>query len=360
MMPMDRLRKDDNSIATTVVLLPIAVVQSHIFWFCSVIWTLCANLSTEPIHQSHSSQAITRSPRRPLLPRRAASDIPEHPSSNPPTRKISPGRSGATAVLNKRRRPRGFSEPLGPPSQGSVLLGNATRARCTTISTGTFIDGDPTNLNSTRRRHRLLHSINRHLRHSHLSLSSSEEDELVVRPSITDERNGVTCPPFWWQKTRFYIDTLKQHHHHHNQTSSTISSPAVDSQESISQVPNGQQEEIEHLPSQHRSQDSLASTLSTITVPQYDEGGLPNLKTDSAIAFSAGATGEDIVVVNPSPVSAATVPKRKSSLLPFTKRYSKLSQRRSFASESSDHTTSKSNSTGSFKRSLSLWKKRKN
>jgi hypothetical protein len=356
MMPMDRLRKDDNSIATTVVLLPIAVVQSHLFWFCSVIWTLCANLSTEPIRQSHSSQAITRSYRRPILPRRAASDIPEHPSSNPPSRKISPTSSGATVVRNKKRRPRGFSEPLGPPPQDSILLGNATRARCTTISTGTFADADPNNPNSTRRRHRLFNSINRHFRHSHIFVSSSEEDELVIRPSITDERNGVTCPPFWWQKTRFYIDTLKHHHHHQN--SSVISSPVLDSQESNPQVQNGEDEETESAPSQHRSQDSLASTLSTVTVPQYDEQGLPNLKTDSAIAFSAEAANED-TVVNASPVSAATVPKRNTSLLRFAKRYSKSSQHRSFASESSEHTTRTTNSAGSFKRSLSLWKRRK-
>lgn len=353
---MNRLRKDDNGIATTVVLLPIAVVQSHIFWFCSVIWTLCANLSTEPIRQSNSSRSITHSSHRPLLTHRSASDMPEHPSSNTSTRKASSSSSAATVILNKRRRPRGFSEPPSPSPQDPILLGNETRARCTTISACTFVDGDPSNPNSMRRRHRLLSSINRHLRHSHVSMSSSEEEDLVIRPSITDERNGVTCPPFWWQKTRFYIDTLK--HHHHNHSSSAISNPALGSKEALPQVEIVQQE-TEQLFSHRQSQDSVTSTVSTVIVPQYDEGGLPNLKTDSAIAFSAETASEDVVVVNPSPVSAATVPKRKTSLLRFTKRYSKSSQSRSFASETSEHTTRTSTGSGSFKRSLSLWKKMK-
>ncbi|KAI8144621.1 hypothetical protein BJV82DRAFT_607943 [Fennellomyces sp. T-0311] len=182
-----QVHDDDN--ARSLLLFPIAFLHSHIYWFCSVIWTVCAHLFTEPI------------------------DTMPPPTKNRTT--VVAKKPATPAKVMKR--PRGFSAP--PPHNPPSI---AARERCTTVTAGMAIDVP------ARRPRRFLH-----LRHHVGSETEAEE----IRPSLSDERAGTTCPPQWWQKTRFYIDALK-----HSSPNSSVTSlpdalddarPSMESTESV-------------------------------------------------------------------------------------------------------------------------------
>ncbi|KAI7876351.1 hypothetical protein K492DRAFT_172600 [Lichtheimia hyalospora FSU 10163] len=245
-----------------VVLFPFALVQSQVFWLCSVIWTLCMQWSTEehqapitPITKDHVTKVTL-----PMDPR------VEH-----------------LRRLGRQRRPRGNSEPPTPTtttSMSELIDGGCSdggiggRARCTTIS---FPPSRKQRLLQTRR----------------------QLEGIEIRPSREDERAGATCPPQWWQKTRFYIDALK-----HQQPaaassstctlptlpSSTSTPPSPDASPIIVTSPPAMSEDIQQhdsvssssLASQQQQQQPTSSTpssSSTLPLSQSKHANVDEKKT---------------------------------------------------------------------------------
>ena len=182
---------DDES--RSVLLFPIALLHSHLYWFCSVIWTVCKNFSTEPIEEQQPQQQQKSINNKSIRHNVTTLNNYKKSTSYPMTKSTINLRQTANTSLTVTSRPRGFS---APPPPSSVHPSTATRERCTTISAGAPIEPS-----ATSRRRRFPISLRPH--------HSETEEEIIIRPSPSDERTGTTCPPQWWQKTRFYIDALK-------------------------------------------------------------------------------------------------------------------------------------------------------
>lgn len=250
-----------------VVLIPFALVQSQVFWVCSVIWTLCMQWSTEehqaPTTTTTTSCAITKH------------DVNTNKIALPQDPRVEHLRR-----LGRQRRPRGNSEPPTPTTTTSMseLIdgdgcsdgGIGGRARCTTIS---FPPSRKQRLLQTRR----------------------QLEGIEIRPSREDEKAGATCPPQWWQKTRFYIDALKHQQQQPaaaaassststlptlpSSTTSTPSSPDASpiivaaSPPAMSEDIQQQQQQQHQLPSslasqQQQNQPSSSSSTLPSTLPQ--------------------------------------------------------------------------------------------
>lgn len=233
-----------------VVLIPFALVQSQVFWVCSVIWTLCMQWSTEE-HQAPSTFTTKDDDTKVTLPQDA--------------------RVEQLRRLGRQTRPRGNSEPPTPTTTSMAELvdsgDGARRARCTTISF------------PPSRRQRLLQT-------------RRQLEGIEIRPSREDEKAGATCPPQWWQKTRFYIDALK-HQQPAAASSSTSTLPTLPSSTSTHSSPDAspiivssppamsqdiqqqQQLEGESLASQQQQQ----SSSSTTTLPESTSSHVNEKKT---------------------------------------------------------------------------------
>lgn len=234
-----------------VVLIPFALVQSQVFWVCSVIWTLCMQWSTEE-HQAPPTFTTKDDDTKVTLPQDA--------------------RVEQLRRLGRQTRPRGNSEPPTPTTTSMAELvdssDGARRARCTTISF------------PPSRRQRLLQT-------------RRQLEGIEIRPSREDEKAGATCPPQWWQKTRFYIDALK-HQQQPAASSSTSTLPTLPSSTSTHSSPDAspiivssppamsqdiqqqqQQLEGESLASQQQQQ----SSSSTTTLPESTSSHVNEKKT---------------------------------------------------------------------------------
>ncbi|KAI9322094.1 hypothetical protein BX666DRAFT_1873848 [Dichotomocladium elegans] len=177
----------ENTPIPSAMLFPLAYVQARLFWVYSVIWTLYSRLSSEDSSTQPSKLQPSSSAQRPV----------ERPCA---------------AVAKISRRSRGQSAP--PPTQAPLVdPPQEQRARGSTIST----ESPSTSTRSGSRAMIPLHNT----------------DLALLRPLPQDERNGTTCPPQWWQKTRFYIDARK-HHHQRNRSSSPSLQVPLSSSSSVS------------------------------------------------------------------------------------------------------------------------------
>lgn len=253
-----------------VVLIPFALVQSQVFWVCSVIWTLCMQWSTEE-HQAPTTTTTSCAI--------AKHDETTHKIALPQDPRVEHLRR-----LGRQRRPRGNSEPPTPTTTTSMselidgggcsdggIGGVGGRARCTTIS---FPPSRKQRLLQTRR----------------------QLEGIEIRPSREDEKAGATCPPQWWQKTRFYIDALK---HQQQQpaaaaaaSSSTSTLPTLPSSTTstppspdaspiiVAASPPAMSEDIQQQ-HQHQLPSSLASQQQQQQQPSSSSSTLPSTLSQS-------------------------------------------------------------------------------
>ncbi|KAI9029652.1 hypothetical protein CLU79DRAFT_735257 [Phycomyces nitens] len=157
-----------------LVLVPFAMLQSHLFWFCSVVWLLYNNFTPRPL-LIEPAPSVVSSPR--------------------------------TVTINdtKKQRPRSFSEP--PCIERPTNLQRHKRIQFNTSLRSlpeTNVESD-----SGPRRQRLLRVFSTHI-HSNTPQNTLSSAVALMRPNTLDERIGKTCPPLWWQKTRMQIDNKKQ------------------------------------------------------------------------------------------------------------------------------------------------------
>ncbi|KAG2217275.1 hypothetical protein INT45_009315 [Circinella minor] len=171
-------------------------------------------------------------------------------------------RQTASTSLTLTNRPRGFSAPP-PPSY--VHPSTTTRERCTTISAGASIEPS-----ATSRRRRFPISLRAH--------HSETEEEIIIRPSPSDERTGTTCPPQWWQKTRFYIDALK----HSSSPNSSVCSLS-DGGDLIDETNRYPRKSVESVESTHAITNSPTPVFPSTTA-------IPNSSTTTAAGNNTSAT----------------------------------------------------------------------
>ncbi|KAL1929757.1 hypothetical protein VTP01DRAFT_1895 [Rhizomucor pusillus] len=241
-MPARQPSKDENPGFPFVTA---AFLHAQLWWLWSIVCTICTLIATKPVDVQ---QSIVGAP----PPRRAVSLCETaRPTSN--------------KVTQLRRRPRGYSAPL--PADNPIVA-NAVRQQHRRLRGTTFSEGSSTSNDEPQsRRRRLINSLSRHLRHSRVQgLSDTEID---ARPSTLDERTGTTCPPQWWQKTRFYLDTLKH--------PPPPSEPSSSSRSSLVSDAHVEQETVV-------SESSSASTPKTLVAQEEQEGGVVNV-VDSAVSL---------------------------------------------------------------------------
>ncbi|KAG0175639.1 hypothetical protein DFQ28_006597 [Apophysomyces sp. BC1034] len=145
-----------QKVTPPLVLVPFVVLHSHFFWVYSVLWFFCNNLTVEQVV---------------LLPQKSL-----------------------------KTRPRAFSEP---PTPKLFLPSPTNRPRSKTLS-ATTVDAD-----HPIRPQRFLRTFQSYIQSS-AGESGLADTILQFRPTSQDERNGVTCPPLWWQKTRLHRDSRRQ------------------------------------------------------------------------------------------------------------------------------------------------------
>ncbi|KAL0074502.1 hypothetical protein F4703DRAFT_1892070 [Phycomyces blakesleeanus] len=190
-----------------LALVPFAMIQAHVFWFCSVVWLLYNNFSSSSSNTTLMIEPAYNKPKpknKDTLPLQRTIKILEDKSNN---------------TIHKKQRPRSFSEP--PCNQIPITPLRPKRIQFNTSLSSlpeTNADSDP---GPRRPRQRRLFRVFSTHTQSQSHLHPQEQQSIIpentmssavalMRPNRLDERIGKTCPPLWWQKTRLQIDMKKQ------------------------------------------------------------------------------------------------------------------------------------------------------